>query len=591
MQGYATIKRQTKRQIDLEQQMELAKSCIIQLFPLCDKSLSLHELIQSGIYLGEMCNRIQKNSVTVSTKPQAFHYMSNLTQVKTYLMSIGFNENDIFDPNDVVSDNPPIYCMEKVCYVILALERNSNVMKLSASGRESISHSALSQKINNTTLSISENLKSPLDLSVTENSQDHFHQLEEPKPLPIELKDLVCFQKQDVLKEEIDETFQQIPAKNEKITQEQIVCELKEEEENKFEPKEEIIQLYENQIESEKVEKVEEEEIKPETKFQSSNTVSPALKLIENAIQNQNNAKDKEMLSSSVFKEMPQKSLDNKSMEATRQFLQKSIKINKNNNQNSAPDMTLQEFHDIFVEQASEMLLQLSTMQQKDPTQFKLYATLYDQIMLIEDQEVHIYIEECTKSDINKFLVSQQFQSMISQINKTKSIARYLMKRSLSETQKIDSDYQILMQQFDALKDSLERIIELVNRKEKEQQQEQQQKIESVASNKSLLYALEAAFSPPIRTGSIQERKTKIVTKQDVQMEISKSLSKSLSIKQNKSEQTQQSQLDPINQILKEVVEIKDMISAETRGRLALQKRVDQISQVVEDLQRDLRRK
>ncbi|CAL6051010.1 Rab-like_protein [Hexamita inflata] len=590
MQGYATIKRQTKRQIDLEQQMELAKSCIIQLFPLCDKWLSLHELIQSGIYLGEMCNRIQKNSVTVSTKPQAFYYMSNLTQVKMYLMSIGFNENDIFDPKDVVSDDPPIYCMEKVCYVILALERNSNVMKLSASGRESISHSALSQKINNTTLSISNNLKSPLDLSVTENSQDHFHQLEEAKPLPIELKDLVCFQKQDVLKEEIDEKFQQIlNPEIEKITQEPLLCEPEEVKENKFQPKDEIIQLYENQIEIEIVEKP--AETKP-TKFKSSNTPSPALKLIENDIQNQNNIKDKEVLSNSNFKEMPQKSLDNKSMEATRQFLQKSIKINKNNNLNSAPDMTLQEFHDIFVEQASEMLLQLSTMQQKDPTQFKLYATLYDQIMLIEDQEVHIYIEECTKSDINKFLVSQQFQSMISQINKTKSIARYLMKRSLSETQKIDSDYQILMQQFDALKDSLEKIIELVNRKEKEEQQhEQQQKIESVASNKSLLYALEAAFSPPIRTGSIQERKTKIVNKQDVQIEISKSLSKSLSIKQNKSEQTQQSQLDPINQILKEVVEIKEMISTETRGRLALQKRVDKISQVVEELQRDLKRK
>ncbi|CAL6064828.1 Rab-like_protein [Hexamita inflata] len=591
MQGYATIKRQTKRQIDLEQQMELAKSCIIQLFPLCDKWLSLHELIQSGIYLGEMCNRIQKNSVTVSTKPQAYHYMSNLMQVKTYLMSIGFNENDIFDPNDVVSDNPPIYCMEKVCYVILALERNSNVMKLSASGRESISHSALSQKINNTTLSISENLKSPLDLSVTENSQDHFLHLEpEAKPLPVE--DLVCFQKQEILKEEIEEKFQQIPTKNEQISQEPLICELEEIQPVQVEPeKEEIIRLYENQ-DCEKVEKpaekVEEnEQIKQETKYKS--TTSPALKSIENAIQNQNNTQAKEVLSSSIFKEMPQKSLDNKSMEATRQFLQKSIKIIKNNNQNSAPDMTLQEFHDIFVEQASEMLLQLSTMQQKDPTQFKLYATLYDQIMLIEDQEVHIYIEECTKSDINKFLVSQQFQSMISQINKTKSIARYLMKRSLSETQKIDSDYQILMQQFDALKDSLEKIIELVNRKEKEQQQEQQQKIESVASNKSLLYALEAAFSPPIRTGSIQERKTKIVNKQDVQLEISKSLSKSLSIKQNKHEQTQQ--LDPINQILKEVVEIKEMISAETRGRLALQKRVDKISQVVEDLQRDLRRK
>ncbi|CAL6109530.1 Rab1a [Hexamita inflata] len=127
----ATILRKERQQSELEQEKQIAKKCLKQIFPEIDMDQSFIDLVKSGVLLGNLCNKIQPNVIKISQTAQTYHYLDNLSQCRKFLISLGFDENSLFDPQDLTSDVASPFCQHDLCLIIFVIAQNTNLFKLS----------------------------------------------------------------------------------------------------------------------------------------------------------------------------------------------------------------------------------------------------------------------------------------------------------------------------------------------------------------------------------------------------------------------------------------------------------------------------
>ncbi|CAL6106537.1 Rab-like_protein [Hexamita inflata] len=127
----ATILRKERQQSELEQEKQIAKKCLKQIFPEINMDQSFIDLVKSGVLLGNLCNKIQPNVIKISQTAQTFHYLDNLSQCRKFLISLGFDENSLFDPQDLTSDVASTFCQHDLCLIIFVIAQNTNLFKLS----------------------------------------------------------------------------------------------------------------------------------------------------------------------------------------------------------------------------------------------------------------------------------------------------------------------------------------------------------------------------------------------------------------------------------------------------------------------------
>ncbi|CAL6009676.1 Rab-like_protein [Hexamita inflata] len=125
---------------ELEQLEANAKMSIYQIYQSVDQTLSLQQLLRSGVILGELCNSIEPSCINLISEETNEVYIQNLSQVRNQLLKIGLTEEQLFDVNEVQSPTPSnftIYSLSKVSIGLCTMVINQNSPKCSLCGFQS----------------------------------------------------------------------------------------------------------------------------------------------------------------------------------------------------------------------------------------------------------------------------------------------------------------------------------------------------------------------------------------------------------------------------------------------------------------------
>ncbi|CAL6113624.1 Rab1a [Hexamita inflata] len=158
-----TADRIKKRTEQVMIESEICKHLISQIFPEIDNSLSYMDIIKSGVYLAQICNKISPDAIKISYVQHPFHYLSNLSQVRNFLLKLKVDESQLFVPQDVVQQRASIQTVTAVNTVMLVVERHTNLCSLSKKDKMMLHGSESLKLVNSVELQVPEELQKPLE--------------------------------------------------------------------------------------------------------------------------------------------------------------------------------------------------------------------------------------------------------------------------------------------------------------------------------------------------------------------------------------------------------------------------------------------
>ncbi|CAL6089110.1 Rab-like_protein [Hexamita inflata] len=116
-----TIQRKMFQHEELEKLQQTTKNVLQEVFSDLDINLSVLDLLKSGEVMGQLCNMLAPNAVNIQKKQQNFVFMANLQQVRKFLLDRKVQEDQIFDPQDVIRPKIQDFTLSQMCLVTLSL--------------------------------------------------------------------------------------------------------------------------------------------------------------------------------------------------------------------------------------------------------------------------------------------------------------------------------------------------------------------------------------------------------------------------------------------------------------------------------------